>query len=130
KASATRDETGLRRPVASRRSKGAALTERDEGWRLSDDDVVDDPDSHDLPRLRHAAGEGEILGTGRGIAARVVVEQEDAGGVREQRGGQDAARLDGGAGQRELGDELLARVRLRPERRGVVLVEARPGEPL
>ena len=42
-------------------SEGSALTERDEGWSLSDDDVVNDPDSHDLPRLRHPAGEGERI---------------------------------------------------------------------
>lgn len=56
--------------------------------------------SDDLARLRHSAGESEVFVSGQRITARVTVEDEDSGGVDEQRGGRDAARLAGGAGQR------------------------------
>src|SRR5215831_20944110 len=65
--------------------------------RVADDEVVDEGDADDLGGGLHAAGEGHVLGRGRGVAARVGVEEHHAGGAAEEALLQDLARLDGGA---------------------------------
>src|ERR1700694_5117075 len=87
---------------------GAPLLERYEGGPFANDDVVEELDAEDLAGVGHSPGEVEILGAWCGIAARMIVEQDDRGGVGEQGGREDGSRLDGGPAQRADVGQLMA----------------------
>jgi hypothetical protein len=61
--------------------------------------VVEELDPQDLAGVRHPPSEQQVLGAGVWVAARVRVEQDDAGRSAEERLFQDLPRLDGRPGQ-------------------------------
>src|ERR1700674_5957712 len=86
-----RDARGLRSSL-----DGAPLLERYEGGPFPNDDVVEELDADDSEGAGHSPREVEILGSWCGVAARMIVEQDDPGGVGEQGGREEASRFDGG----------------------------------
>lgn len=64
---------------------------------MADDDVVEKPDADEIAGLRYAAGEDEVLGAGGGVAGRVIVAQDQAGGVESESDLEDRSGLDGSA---------------------------------
>src|ERR1700726_4685023 len=84
-------------PAAALASPGSALLQRHPPADRAEDQVVRELDADQLAGLRHASREQQVLGARGGIAARVGVEDHDAGGAAQEALLEDLARLDGGA---------------------------------
>lgn len=61
---------------------------------FADDDVVQDPDPHELPGLAEAARHFKVFGTGGGVAGGVVVQEDDGRGGLAHRDVKDLTRVD------------------------------------
>jgi hypothetical protein len=66
-----------RRPVPQFRAVNERVVRR-----LTEDHMIEELDTEDLSRLSEAGGQGNILLRGLWYAARVVVADDDRGGVR------------------------------------------------
>ena len=59
--------------------------------------MVDEANTKSLAGSGNTTGERQVFYTRRRVAARVVVEKDDAGSVRQKRRNQESSRLDGRA---------------------------------
>jgi hypothetical protein len=75
-----RPPTGLRPREHPARQAATPLAEADEAAGLAKDEMVENLDAEELAGRREPAREGDILGGRLGVAARVVVGQQEGGG--------------------------------------------------
>src|SRR5258705_530525 len=75
---------------------------------LRDDDVIEDVDAQDAPRLDQPPGDREILLAGRGVAGGMVVRQDQTGRGDRDRGLEDLARVHDARVQAPDRDDLPA----------------------
>jgi len=112
-----RDRSRIRR---SRKLRNGSGSDRDEAS-VADDDVVEQRDADQAAGLDQAARDGEVLGAGLGVAARVVVGDDQRAGAGAHREAVDLARVHQAGGRRALadavgGEQAVAAVqRQRPE---------------
>ena len=74
---------------------------------LGDDYVIQNPDAEQLPGTRQPAGHLAILSTRGGIAARVVVDQDECGSRFAERRAEYLSGMDQARGQRPLRHDHL-----------------------
>lgn len=72
----------------------------------SENEVVENVDAEQLARVVELERNGEILGGGSGIAGGVIVGEHDGGGEVADRGFENLAWMDEGAGEGADGDDL------------------------
>src|SRR5205823_4229668 len=76
---------------ATSSSPALLLRERDELSFVTDHDMIEHADADQLTDLPEPLRDGPILGRGCRVAARVVVDEDQGRGVREDRGLEDLA---------------------------------------
>src|SRR5688572_26589084 len=81
-------------------SPGAPLPQRNPAARRSQNQMVEQSDSHHFARLGHPSSERQVLGAGGGIARRMSVEEEQGGRTAQQPLLEHRARLDRRSRQR------------------------------
>jgi hypothetical protein len=69
--------------------------------------MIEDPDVYEVERIAQGAGQQLVCGAGLGCAGRVVVGENDGGGVVFECQFYDFARVNAGLGQRGLTSEQL-----------------------
>lgn len=74
----------------------------------ADDDVVVYGDSQPLARLRDRAGDLDVRATGGGVAAGMVVDEDDRGRAEIDRAADHLADIDRGLVDRALAHHLVA----------------------
>lgn len=70
--------------------------------------MVKERDAHQFPALGDGFGKLYVGIAGGGVAAGVVVRHDDAGGVGDEGGAEDGARVGGDGGEGAAGDEAAA----------------------
>jgi len=76
--------------------------------------VIQDRDPQNLTSLLQASGHHAVLVTRGGIAARVVVDQDESRRSLPESRAEDLARMDETGGEGPLGDHLLAQNAVSP----------------
>lgn len=79
------------------------LVQRYEGV-VTEDDMVEERDAEQLPRIAKLTGDGDVLGRRRRVAARVVMNPDEGGGVGKDESLEDLAWMNGSAVQAADGD--------------------------